>query len=257
MTRASRAGGVPFPLVVVPGMLCDASLWSDVDFPEGHPVHHVALRRPDVGALADDVLAATDGPFVLVGLSLGAIVGFEALRRAPERVAGLCLMATNAGAPRPEQYAAWRELDGLVAAGRFAEVVERTLPDMFPDRRPSPADAERYRRMAHTVGPDAARAQLAAQATRRDAFEALRSARCPSTVLAGGRDTLCPPAFHHAIAEALPRSRTHELPDAGHLLPWQRPDAVSAALRDLVAAAGARTPQPANPPEESRGASIP
>ncbi|MHB9757092.1 alpha/beta fold hydrolase [Streptomyces sp. BYX5S] len=230
---------MPLPLVVVPGMLCDASLWSDVAFPEGHAVHHVALRRPDIGALADDVLAAVDGPFVLVGLSLGAIVGFEALRRAPERVAGLCVMATNASGPHPEQHAGWAELDGLVAAGRFADVVERTLPDMFPDRLPTPADAARYRRMAHAVGPAAARAQLAAQATRRDAFDALRSARCPSVVLAGGRDALCPPAFHHAIAEALPRSRTSELPDAGHLLPWQRPDAVSDALRDLVPAAAA------------------
>lgn len=231
--------GVPLPLVVVPGMLCDPSLWSDVTFPEGHAVQHVALRRPDVGALADDVLSAVDGPFVLVGLSLGAIVGFEALRRAPERIAGMCVMATNAAAPRPEQHVSWRELDGLVAAGRFAEVVERTLPDMFPDRRRSTADAERYRRMAQAVGADAARAQLAAQPTREDAFATLRSARCPSVVLAGSRDTLCPPAFHHAIAEALPHSRLRELPDAGHLVPWQRPDAVGAALQELVAAVAA------------------
>ncbi len=45
-------------------------------------------------------------------------------------------MATNAGAPRPEQYAAWRAMDELIAAGRFGDVVERTLPDMFPDRCP-------------------------------------------------------------------------------------------------------------------------
>jgi pimeloyl-ACP methyl ester carboxylesterase len=138
----------PLPFVVVPGMLCDASLWRDVEFPEGHDVHHVELRRADVGALAEDVLAAVAGPFLLVGLSLGAIVGFEALRRAPERIAGLCVMATNAGAPRPEQYAAWRAMDQLIAAGRFTDVVERTLPDMFPDRRPTPGDERRYRAMA-------------------------------------------------------------------------------------------------------------
>ncbi|MEV6313157.1 alpha/beta fold hydrolase [Streptomyces sp. NPDC051840] len=228
------------PLVVVPGMLCDASLWADVTFPAGHPVHHVALRRPDITELADDVLDTTEGPFVLVGLSLGAIAGFEALRRAPERVAGLCVMATNAAGPRPEQHAAWRELDSLVAAGRFPDVVEHTLPDMFPDRHPSSAGAERYRRMAQSVGPAAARAQLAAQTTRQDAFAALRTARCPSVVLAGGRDTLCPPAFHHSIAGALPNARVLELPDAGHLVPWQRPDAVSAALHEVAAAATAR-----------------
>ncbi|GAA3163972.1 alpha/beta hydrolase [Streptomyces virens] len=232
----------PLPFVVVPGMLCDASLWRDVEFPEGHDVHHVELRRADVEALAEDVLAAVAGPFLLVGLSLGAIVGFEALRRAPERVAGLCVMATNAGAPRPEQYAAWRAMDELIAAGRFTDVVERTLPDMFPDRRPTPGDERRYRAMAHAVGAGAARALLAAQATRTDAADVLRAARCPAVVLAGARDVLCPPAFHRAIADAVPGAVLTLLPDAGHLLPWQRPDAVTAALRDLLAATAGTAP---------------
>ncbi|MEU2249154.1 alpha/beta fold hydrolase [Streptomyces sp. NPDC019224] len=245
MPNEDTAG--PLPLVVVPGMLCDADLWSEVAFPAGHDVHHVALRRPDVGALAEDVLAAVEGPFVLVGLSLGAIVGFEALRRAPGRVAGLCVMATNAAAPRPEQYTAWRELDELITAGRFPDVVERTLPDMFPDRSPTPEGARRYREMARSVGADAARAQLAAQATRSDAAEVLRATRCPTVVLAGARDTLCPPAFHRRVADAVPGARLTLLPDAGHLLPWQQPGAVTAALRDLVAAASVAGPSATRP----------
>ncbi|MDQ0809651.1 pimeloyl-ACP methyl ester carboxylesterase [Streptomyces sp. B3I7] len=232
----------PLPLVVVPGMLCDARLWQDVDFPEGHDVHHVQLRRADIGALAEDVLETVAGPFLLVGLSLGAIVGFEVLRRAPGRVAGLCVMSTNAGAPRPEQYAAWREMDESIAAGRFTHVVERTLPDMFPDREPTPGAARRYRSMAHAVGATAARAQLAAQATRTDATGVLRTVRCPTLVLAGERDPLCPPAFHRTIARAIPGAGLTLLRDSGHLVPWQRPEAVTAALRELVATATGTTP---------------
>ncbi|GAA5207790.1 alpha/beta fold hydrolase [Streptomyces thinghirensis] len=229
----------PLPLIAVPGMLCDASLWSDVGFPDGHPVHHVALTEPSVGELADSVLSATTGRFVLVGLSLGAIVGFEVVRRAPERVAGLCLVSTNAGAPRPEQYAAWRALDELAGEGRFDAVVERTLPGMFA-RDPAPDRlAERYRRMARSVGARAARAQLAAQATRRDAHAALRTARCPTAVVCGTRDALCPPGYHRAIADAVPGARLHAVPDAGHLLPWERPDALTSVLDGLVTAAQA------------------
>ncbi|MEU6765117.1 alpha/beta fold hydrolase [Streptomyces sp. NPDC046853] len=229
-TQAPR----PLPLVVVPGMLCGPDLWAEVDFPEGHPVLHLELEKPDIGALADDLLSRVSGPFAVVGLSLGAIVAFEALRRSPERVAGLCVMSTNAGAPRPEQYAAWRAMDGLIGDGRFADVVEQTLPGMFPTPRPPSGPAERYRRMAHAVGPRAARAQLAAQSTRRDAIDALRGARCPAVVLSGTRDALCPPDFHRAIADALPDAELREVPDAGHLLPWQQPSAVSGALRDLL-----------------------
>ncbi|MFC8128233.1 alpha/beta fold hydrolase [Streptomyces sp. NPDC057302] len=232
----------PLPLVVVPGMLCDPGLWSEVDFPEGHTLRHLDLRKPDIGALADDLLASVSGPFVVVGLSLGAIVAFEALRRSPQRIAGLCVMSTNAGAPRPEQYTAWRAMDALIAEGRFADVVEQTLPGMFPTPRPPSTSAERYRSMAYAVGPDAARAQLAAQATRRDALAALRGARCPAVVLSGTQDALCPPDFHRAVAGALPDAELREVAGAGHLLPWQRPSAVSDALRDLLARVPAAFP---------------
>ncbi|GAA0441400.1 alpha/beta hydrolase [Streptomyces olivaceiscleroticus] len=236
-TAAPDAAPGPLPLVVVPGMLCDHDLWSGVAFPAHHQVRQVALTRPDIGRQADDVLSAVPGPFVLVGLSLGAIVGFEVLRRAPGRVAAFCAMSTNAGAPRPEQYAAWRAMDGLIAEGRFEEVVERTLPGMFDVPDPPRELARRYRDMARRVGPDAARAQLAAQATRTDAQDTLRTVRCPVTVLYGTRDALCPPDFHRAIADAVPHARLTEVPGAGHLLPVQEPGPVATAVRDLVAAA--------------------
>lgn len=244
MSAVPRTGSsAPLPLVVVPGMLCDADLWAEVDFPEDHAVRHLAPAEPDVGALAEELLSAVSGPFVVVGLSLGAIVAFEALRRSPERIAGLCVMSTNAGAPRPEQYEAWRAMDALIADGRFADVVEQTLPGMFPTSRPPSGSAERYRRMAHAVGPKAARAQLAAQATRRDTSDALRGARCPAVVLSGSRDALCPPHFHQVIARSLPCAELREVAGAGHLLPWQQPSAVSAALRDLIARVRETPPQ--------------
>ncbi|MFE5393461.1 alpha/beta fold hydrolase [Streptomyces sp. NPDC056568] len=235
MAAAPAALPRGLPLVAVPGMLCDADLWSEVDFPAGHEVRHVTPGRADIGSLADDVLASVDGPFVLVGLSLGAIVGFEALRRAPERIAGLCVMSTNAAAPRAGQRAQWRTMTALITAGRYADVVERTLPGMFAEPVPRREDADRYRRMARAVGSGTALGQLAAQATRVDAVEALRGARCPAVVLCGTRDALCPPEFHRVIARALPEAALREVPGAGHLLPWERPAAVSDALRELLA----------------------
>ncbi|MEV0604171.1 alpha/beta fold hydrolase [Streptomyces sp. NPDC050315] len=252
MAAALPAGASgPLPVVVVPGMLCDHDLWTDVAFPAHHEVHHVALTAPDIGGQADEVLSAVPGPFVLVGLSLGAIVGFEVLRRAPERVAGFCAMSTNAGAPRPEQYAAWRAMDGLIAEGRFAEVIEQTLPGMFDVTEPPGDLAGRYRSMAHRVGPDSARAQLAAQATRSDAHDTLRTVRCPTTVLYGTRDALCPPDFHRSIAQAVPGARLTPVPGAGHLLPMQHPRPVSAAVRDLLAEAERTHRIPPSHSEES------
>ncbi|GHE89678.1 hydrolase [Amycolatopsis deserti] len=218
------------PVVLVPGMLCDADLWAGVELPG--PVVHAEITAPTIGGMAEQILAAVDGPFVLAGLSLGAIAGFEAARRAPGRLAGFCAISTNAGAPRPEQLAAWTELDRLTADGGFDDAVARILPTMFAD--PDPALRQRFRDMAGRVGPGTFRAQLAAQATRRDASAAIAGLSCPVLVLCGERDALCPPAFHHAIAAHAAEATLRVLPEAGHLLTLEEPAAAATVLRDWL-----------------------
>ncbi|SFO99578.1 Pimeloyl-ACP methyl ester carboxylesterase [Amycolatopsis rubida] len=219
------------PVVLVPGMLCDAEVWADVRLPG--PVVHAEITAPDLGGMAEQILSAVDGPFVLAGLSLGAIAGFEVARRAPDRLAGFCAVSTNAGAPTPEQLAAWTEFDRRTRAGGFGSVVaEQILPTMFAD--PNSVLRRRFLDMARRVGPETFRAQLAAQATRRDAHDAVAGLSCPVLVLCGERDALCPPGFHRAIAARAGRADVRVLPEAGHLLTVEAPRAAAAALHDWL-----------------------
>lgn len=258
MTAAAGRTGA-LPVVLLPGMLCDGALWDGVrgalTYAGAGPLVDVvpdvpAGSTPGIAAMARQVLDAVDGPFVLVGLSLGAIVGFEVCRRAPERVAGFAAMSTNAHAPRPEQYAGWRAAGAAAAAGEFERPVrEDVLPLMFRAPDPGPGLAAAFLGMARRTGPTRYRTQLAAQATRTDALPALAAYGGPVLVVGGGRDALCPPAFHRAIAAAAPRSRLHELPGAGHLLPLEEPDATGELLADwLPRALGAAATGPATEP---------
>ncbi|MBB4683433.1 alpha/beta fold hydrolase [Amycolatopsis jiangsuensis] len=223
------------PVVFVPGMLCDADLWSAVAPRLPGRVVHVAITAPGIGGMAEQILSAVEGPFVLAGLSLGAIAGFEVARRAPERLAGFCAMSTNAGAPTPEQLAGWAELAGRTGCGEFETVViEEILPTMFAGRVPAPALGEQFLAMARRIGPAVFRAQLAAQATRRDALAAIAGLHCPVLALCGARDALCPPEFHRAIAAQARDSAFRVLPDAGHLLPVEAPEATAASLADWL-----------------------
>jgi pimeloyl-ACP methyl ester carboxylesterase len=225
------------PVVFVPGMLCDADLWSSVQARLDVPAIDAEVNAASIGGMAEQVLASVDGRFVLAGLSLGAIVGFEVLRRAPQRVAGFCAISTNAGAPSVGQYQAWRAMANRTARGEFTDLVRDTiLPTMFASAEPPPHRAERFLAMAHRVGPRAFRAQLTAQASRVDAVASLRAVRCPTLVISGQADALCPPSFHHTIAESITGSRLEYLPGAGHLCTWERPDAAAAVLRDWLRA---------------------
>ncbi|MDI2027181.1 alpha/beta hydrolase [Saccharopolyspora sp. TS4A08] len=215
------------PTVLVPGMLCDADLWSDLPELPGEVVH-AEITEPTIGGMAEQVLSSVDGEFSLVGLSLGAIVGFEVLRRAPDRVRAFGALSTNAGAPRPEQRAAWERQ----AASDFDEVVAEIQPAMFAE--PSGPLRERFLGMAGRVGPEVFRAQLAAQATRGEAYDAVAGYPGPVRVLCGDRDALCPTGFHEDIVGHAQRGRLHVLSGAGHLLPLERPAVVGALIGRLL-----------------------
>lgn len=218
----------------MPGMLCDAGLWAEVEpMLDVSPVH-AQVDAPSITGMAEQVLSAVDGPFVLVGLSLGAIVGFEVARLAPDRIAGFAAMSTNAAAPRDDQHRGWRRMSERAACGEFAAVVEDVLPTMYAAPRPRPGLARAFREMAQRVGAERLRTQLAAQATRTDVRSALGSITAPALVVGGTRDALCPPEFHREIADQFAGAELHVVPDAGHLLPLEAPAAVAALVNRLI-----------------------
>lgn len=225
------------PVVLVPGMLCDADLWSDVRTRLAAPTVDAVIDAPTIRGMAEQVLSCVPGKFVLAGLSLGAIVGFEVLRLAPDKVAGFCALSTNAAAPTKTQKQQWTDLARRTQAGDFAGVVATSiLPHMFATATPPTQLQQRFLAMADRVGPEVFVAQLAAQHTRRSAFAALTQARCPTLVISADADRLCPPTYHHSIAASVEYSCFASLPGAGHLSTWERPNDIAALIHDWLPA---------------------
>ncbi|NKY32536.1 alpha/beta fold hydrolase [Nocardia speluncae] len=227
--------GDELPLVLVPGMLCDAQLWAELTPGPGVRLVHAAIDAPSVAGMADQVLTSTDGPFVLAGLSLGAIVGFEVLRRAPERVLGFCAISTNPHAPVAAQYRGWHDMAFRTLRGEFETVVRNTIaPTMFADRHRTAERIEQVVAMARRIGPDRFQNQLRAQADRIDSLPSLAAAGCPALIVSADEDALCPPDFHRAIADAVEGSRLETVAGAGHLCTWEVPHRISDLISDWL-----------------------
>lgn len=218
------------PLVLLAGMNCTDDLWADADF-EGaiRPV----LDRPTI---ADQVAALLDGmpeSFVIVGHSLGGIVGMALALTAPSRVAGLCLVSTNAKAPTDVQRSGWQgwltELDGgadpralqdSILSPLLGEALARDRPDLVT----------RTLRMGEETGAERLRAQLRMQLTRTDLLSRLGGLTVPTLVVSGLDDVICPPHFHTEIVSEIVGARLVSL-DAGHLLPLERPHEFGGLVR--------------------------
>ena len=234
----------PVPLVLVPGLLCDERLWQPqaerlADLPD--PIIANVIGDGSVSEMARSVLdaAPSAGRFALAGLSMGGYVALEVMRVAPERVARLALLDTSARADTPEQTSERRELIELAEKGRFEEVPRRLLPRMLhPDRLDDERLTSTVFGMADAVGPEAFVRQEEAIIGRPDSRETLSGIACPTLVLCGREDALTPLPLHEEIASLIPGSRLRVVEKCGHLSTLERPEAVTAALREWLETAG-------------------
>ena len=197
--------------------------------------------------MAERALSTVPGRFAVAGLSMGGYAALALLRRAPERVSGLCLMDTSARPDTPEQARRRRGLMALVArGGRFKGVTPRLLPLLLhPGRLDDQALCEEVMAMADRVGPAAFLRQQAAIVARPDSRPDLPRIAVPTLAAAGAGDQLTPPDLSAEIAGLVPGAGLHVVEDAGHLLPMERPDAAARLMHGWL---DPTLPTPRRPP---------
>ena len=96
------------PLVLLPGMMCDARLFAPqiAALSCQYPIMTMPIGAHDtMSALAEGILAKAPPKFALAGLSMGGIVAMEVLRQTRDRVAGVALLDTNPLAEQPDAQA--------------------------------------------------------------------------------------------------------------------------------------------------------
>ncbi len=228
------------PLVLLPGLMCDARLWTNQFLAlNGERAIMVAplTGAASIGALAQAVLDAAPRRFALAGLSLGGMVAMEVLARASDRVTRIALLDTSPLQETPQDAA--RREPRIIGAqnGRLEDVLREEVPSAA--LAPGPGRFEVTRtlvEMGRDMGGAAFASQSRAMQRRPDQQKTLRDCRVPALVLCGAHDVVFPVRRHETMAELIPGAVLKVIEDAGHLPPLEQPDATTGALREWLCA---------------------
>ncbi|GAA4599320.1 pimeloyl-ACP methyl ester carboxylesterase [Actinoplanes octamycinicus] len=199
---------------------------------------------------------APSGPVVLAGHSMGGMTIMEYAHRHPDefasRVAGLLLVSTTAEGHTHTRYGLPPTLAGVLRAGETLGAGLLARSGAWRPHRavlPALAPALRWLLFGDRCAEDdlgltlrsVGRASLRSIGGFRTSIGAQQRldtlatvGEVPAAVLVGDRDRLTPPACAESIAGALPCAELTVCPGAGHMLPLERPDEVSAALLTIV-----------------------
>jgi pimeloyl-ACP methyl ester carboxylesterase len=179
------------------------------------------------GSIAEDLDALADhlglARFHLLGVAGGGFAALDYAAWQPTRVLSLVVAASYGQFVDPEIQEVFQ---------RLTPPEFKALPGVLREvgaayRGFDPAGTARWIAIEHGAQqPGAAAQPLRTPNT----LAKLAAIACPALVIAGGADLYAPPALMKRWASRLPRHAWEVLPEAGHAINWEQPEAFNARV---------------------------
>lgn len=222
-------------IVVLPGLLCDASMWM-AQIAALRPLARIVVAdfstQSSIPDMARDALKLADGPLIVIGHSMGARVAFSMVEQAPERVARLTVLDTGVHPRRDGEESARQALVDLAHREGMAALARAWLPPMVHEARAGdPALMNPLTAMVERATPLQHERQIRALLDRPDARPLPARIACPTLVMVGRQDRWSPLAQNAEIAAAIPGAELVVIEDCGHMSPAEQPEQVTDALK--------------------------
>ncbi len=224
-------------LVMIPGTLCDVSLFENQKIGISDLANCQAVdcsRCDNLAEMATLILSEIEGNFALMGFSYGGIIAFEMMRQAPQRISKLILLNTNYKAPSEATIASQKKYLKMVETGDFRKITTDFTKEsmLHPSHAKNIEIREKVLNMALNVGEIGFKNQVKAQLGRPDSRNDLPKINCPTLIITGREDRICPPTLHEEMAQLIPNSELKILEECGHLTPLEQPEILNDVIRN-------------------------
>ena len=216
-----------YPLVFIPGMMCDSRLFQPQinEFSKQYMVCVTpACSSNSIESISFEILRYLPTKFVLIGLSMGGILAMEIIRKVPERVMKIVLMDTNYKSETSEIKSRRLPQIQLVNEGLLEEVMCQQIKNNY--LRKDKQNQEIFDlclSMANGLGKEIFINQSTALANRKDYKSTLKNIKIPSLIICGEYDRLCPIKVHMEMESLIENSTLEIIPDAAHLPTLEQP----------------------------------
>jgi len=204
----------------------------------GHGLSDFAGER-SIEAHAEDVAALLDhlniDKAVVVGLSVGGLIAQAFADAHPARVLGLALCDTGHKIGSAE---IWNPRIEAINAGGMDAVLEPTMERWFTARYR--AENPDFPVWCNMLTRTSAEGYCAVARAIRDAdfTDRTRGIKAPTVCVVGAQDGATPPALVQELASLIEGSKFVQIEDCGHLPCIEQPEALAAALADLLSENG-------------------
>lgn len=191
--------------------------------------------------LADDCATVLEKlgvqqPVAVCGLSMGGYVSFAFIRRHPQMVAGLILVATRAGADAEDAKMNRDNAAEKVRTEGTQPVIEGMLPiAMSPKTYQEQTDLVReVEVIMENTSPEGMISALMGMKSRPDSTPTLQKINVPTLILHGADDQIIPTSEAEAMHSVIRGSQFKVIPDAGHLPNLEHPQIFNQAVADFI-----------------------
>lgn len=218
-------------IVLVSGFMADESLWDNLVTPlaDYGPVLPFALREGDtIETMAEAIIPHLPERFHLVGFSMGGYVAREIVRRLPEQIESLILIATSARGDTEEMI---RQRRSALKSPpeRFKGLSRPAIQSsLHPAMRDDADMLARVRDMGVALGGHVFHRQ--SSMARDGDLDRLSDITAPTLIIAADTDDLRSPAEAQELVGGITGASLVTIPNSGHMIPLEQPDALARVM---------------------------
>ncbi|MEO8487715.1 MAG: alpha/beta hydrolase [Betaproteobacteria bacterium] len=237
-------------VVFVHGAATDHSVWLlQSRYFAWHGRNVLAIDLPGHGRSGGEAVGSVDGiadwlaalldaatleRAAIVGHSLGSLATLACAARHPARVEKIALLGPAVPMEVSEELLAAAKADDHVAYELINGWSTSPGKQLGGNTVPGQWLLGNGLRLLERTRPGVLHADLAACQAWTGGLHAAAAVRCPTLVVLGARDLMTPPRAAKALIETVADVRVTTLPDTGHAMMAEQPDAVLDALRGFL-----------------------